>query len=133
MNKLAELGDILQYKYADVDAEQFRDSIEQNVKASIANAAGNGISGIMPFISMATQDGIQISFDITKNDTWYNKQVNVYNLNIEPTNKSFLKPKYEKLPSQVKNYLEKYPDIFSSMRNGESLDYHNFTLSLVYP
>lgn len=116
-------------KYAGVSAENYRQEIESHIWLNLKNAAGQRQYGIIPFVQMATSDGLDLSFDVTRND----RTITVSNLSISPGDKSNLLPKYQSLITSIKSFLEKYWEIYPSKRNGEDLDYDNFTVHLVYP
>jgi hypothetical protein len=116
-------------KYANRNAEDYRSEIESDIWTNLRNAAGQRQYGIIPFPQMATTDGINLSFDVTNND----RTITVSNLNIAPAEKNNLLPKYQPLTTQIKAFLEKYWEIYPTKRNGEELDYSNFTVHLSYP
>ena len=116
-------------KYANVNAETYRSEIEPHIWINLRNAAGQRQYGIIPFVQMATDDGIDLSFDVIRDD----RTITVSNLNVSPPDKNDLLPKYQPLAAQVKSFLEKYWEIYPSKRNGEDLDYKNFTVHLNFP
>lgn len=132
IKKLISLGQKFT-KYAGVNAETIRADIEKNVWTSLRNASTHESSGVMPFDSMAQQDGIIVSFDVTRDDHMFSRNITVSNLKVEPAEKSFAIVKYEALPQQIEAYLDRNWEIFRSKYNGEDVDYNNFTLHLTYP
>lgn len=116
-------------KYASVSAETYRSEIESHIWLNLKNAAGQRQYGIIPFVQMSADDGVNLSFDLTNDD----KTITVSNLNVEPMDKNSLLPKYQPLIPQVKAFLEKYWEIFPNKKNGENIDYSNFSMHLSYP
>lgn len=116
-------------KYANVSAEKYRPEIESHIWINLRNAAGQRQYGIIPFVQMLTSDGAELSFDVTRDD----RTITVSNLTVGPGEKSNLLPKYQPLITQVKNFLEKYWEIYPTKRYGEDLDYNNFVIHLSYP
>lgn len=116
-------------KYANVNAEDIRADIEPYIWTNLRNAAGQRQYGIIPFVQMATDDGINLSFDVTRDD----RTITVSNLEIQPADKANLLSKYQPLAAQIKAFLEKYYEIYPTKKNGVDVDYNHFTIHLDYP
>lgn len=116
-------------KYANVNAEDMRANIEIGIWTNLKNAAGQRQYGIIPFVQMSTDDGINLSFDVTRDD----RTVTVSNLEIQPADKANLLSKYQPLVTQIKAFLEKYYEVYPTKKNGEDIDYNHFTIHLNYP
>lgn len=117
-------------KYASINAEDMRAEIQSHIWQNLSNAAGQKQYGIIPFVQMANDDKITLSFDVTNDD----KTITVSTPDIQPADKSaMLAAKYQPLVPQIKAFLEKYWEIYPTKKNGEDVDYNHFTIHLVYP
>lgn len=128
---LIKLAKKLSNKYAGLNAESFRPQIENAIWTALRNASTVQSSGIMPFIRMAKKDGVTISFDVTRNDTWSGAP-NIIVSEIQATPVGHLAA-YQALAGQVKDYLEKYPELYPTLVSGVKLNYDNFMIHLMYP
>lgn len=116
-------------KYANVNAEDMRSDIEAGIWINLRNAAGQRQYGIIPFVQMSTDDGINLSFDISRDD----RTITVSNLEIQPVDKANLLSKYQPLVTQIKAFLEKNYEVYPTKKNGQDIDYNHFTIHLNYP
>lgn len=116
-------------KYANVNAEDMRSDIETGIWINLRNAAGQRQYGIIPFVQMSTDDGINLSFDISRDD----RTITVSNLEIQPVDKTNLLSKYQPLVTQIKAFLEKNYEVYPTKKNGQDIDYNHFTIHLNYP
>jgi hypothetical protein len=132
-SSLFRLAERFHYKYAGISAEDARTQVEDAIWTALHNASGNKSVGIMPFVQMAKQDGIVISFDVTRTDHFSGPPtITVSNLKIGEGGWHH-NDKYQPLTDQIKNYLEKYPELFPTQRSGMDVNYNNFTIHLQFP
>lgn len=136
-HQLISLGEVLGYKYASIDADSIAPEIEKTISDAIKGAAmrsspDDTALGIMNFPQMIKQDGIELGFDVVRNDTLGFKNISVINLSISPSEKSNLLPKYQPLLEQVQKYLSKYWELFPSVKDGQPISYDRFVLNLRY-
>jgi hypothetical protein len=137
---LIKLAAKLSNKYADVAAEDIRAQVDSSIWTAVRNASTTQSSGIIPFITMCKKDGVDVSFDVTRDDTWSGSpNITVSNLKVVPSNSApgvaapNLTSKYQPLVDQVKAYLERYPELYPTKRSGLDVDYKNYTTHLDYP
>jgi hypothetical protein len=124
--RLIKLAQKLSNKYAGINADNLRPQVETSIWTALRNASTSASHELMPFFSMVKQDGVTLSFDVTRDDN----AVTVDSLQLQPAGHL---EKYQSLPEQVKDYLEKYLELFPSKVSGVNIDYHNFRMHLVYP
>ena len=129
--RLIKLAQKLSNKYASINAESFRSQIETAVWTALRNASTVQSSGIMPFVRMAKQDGVTVSFDVTRNDSGMGgTTITVSEIQVAPAGHLAA---YQALAQQVKTYLEKNPELYPTVAGDTKLSYNNFTISLSYP
>lgn len=121
---LLKVANKLRTKYA-LDGSTIKDEIQNIIQTALSNASDNPVSGIMPFIKMLEQDQASLAINVTRNGN----NVIVSNPALTPSNVS---AKYAALPGQIKKYLERYPELYPSQRNGEHVDYNNLTVTLTF-
>jgi len=129
-SSLFRLAERFRYKYAGVSAEDARTQVEDAVWTALHNASGNKTLGIMPFVQMVKQDGANLSFDVSRTDHFSGPPTIVVS-NVVADNG--MSSKYQGLIDQVKDYLEKYPELYPTQRSGVDVNYNNFTVHLTYP
>ena len=122
---LIRLGALMGAKYASIDANIIKNDVKDAIWTAIANASA-GHQGIIPFIKMLQADDASMNINITRND-------NTVTVSAPSLDKPELANKYVALPNEIKTYLERYLDLFPSQRNGQPVDYNNFTIMLTYP
>jgi len=122
--ELLKLADKFIHKYA-LDASTIKDEVKNAVQTAIGNASTHSTLGIMPFVKMLDQDQATLAINVTRNGN----NVTVSNPTVDPPD---LTLKYIALPSQIKTYLERYIEVYPMKRNGELIDYDNFTVTLEY-
>ena len=128
---LIKLAQKLSNKYAGINAESFRTQIENSIWTALRNASTVQSSGIMPFTRMAKQDGVTVSFDVTRDDSSMGAPtITVSEIQVNPAGHLAA---YQPLAEQVKNYLERYPELYPTVVSGVKISYSNFTVSLSYP
>jgi hypothetical protein len=133
--RLIKLAKKLSIKYAGgVDAEGFRSQIENTIWTALGNASTVTSLGMLPFVQMAKDYGITLSFDVTRTDSWNGTpNITVDNISIRPIDMGMgLLPKFERIADPIENYLEKYPDLYPTKINGEDIKYNNFKIRLSY-
>lgn len=134
--RIIRLSQLLSDKYliklANINAEEVRSTVEDSLWTALRNASTNSATGIMPFEKMAKEDGLTLTFDVTRNDGWGTKAFSVDNIVVSPTNKGHLAPKYSPLKQQIEQYLDKYWEVYPSSIDGKKLDYKNFVVNLSY-
>lgn len=125
---LIKLAERLSSKYASLDAEDIRPEIESAIKTALINASTQNNGTLMPFAQMATQDKVTISFWISRTG----KTITAYDLSIDPPNSQLI-AKYQPLLGQIKAYLERNWELYPTKRYSDDVNYHNFTIHLIYP
>ena len=98
---LLKLASKFQTKYAS--------STEDDIKRDIANAAAWGpeVHGIMNFPEQLVKDQATMTITVSKRG----RTITVGTPQLNPASVYFT---YAELPGQIKNYLEKYPELFPS-------------------
>lgn len=99
--------------------------VKRAVQMAIQNASVVKSSGIMPFVNMLQADGATLSINIIRNGN----DIEVSNPVVTPGSDAM---KYSALPLQIKSYLEKYPELFPTKRNGEAVSYDNMSITLEF-
>lgn len=112
-----------------IDANDLKDQITTHLQTSVINASTQTNLGIMPFPRMLKEDNASLSLQVNRNDTLGSTTITVDSLSL---NRPELAAKYSALPSQVQRYLDKYPELFVSHVNGESVTYNNFVTTLSF-
>lgn len=115
----------LEIKYAAIEAQSLINEIQKTITTAVGNASSYQSSGIMPFLTMLQKDGASLSLNVMRNGD----DITVSSATVNPGE---FAPKYSALPLQVQRYLEKNLRVFPSLRNGESINYHNLTLTLIF-
>ena len=130
---LIKCAEMLAYKYAGFNAEEFRPEIEANIKTALSNASmQNKPQMMLPFVQMIKQDHTTLTFDVTRDDKWGGrKSITVSNFSVVP-NENNAYERYLPLATQVKDYIEKNWELYPNQRNGVPLEYHNFTIQCRY-
>lgn len=123
---LIKIAELLSIKYADIQAESMRDKITKDIYTAIANASNVKVSGIMPFMKMLEQDQASLTINITRSGS-------DIEVSIPRVSNYAVAQKYYPLADQIKTYLERYLELYPSRRNGESIRYSNFTITLEFP
>jgi Tfp pilus assembly protein PilP len=114
----------LRNKYA-IDASAYRDEIKRDLEINVGNASTSPHYGIIPFRKMLAEDQATMNINVTRDG-------NTITVSVPNVNPPDLEPKYAPLPEQIKAFLEKYIEIYPYKRNGEYIDYNNFTVTLQY-
>ena len=122
---LIRFGTLMSYKYASIDANTIKDDVRRSIQTAIANASMSEKLGIMPFIKMLKEDQAAMNINVTRDG-------NTVTVSQPSLDKPELASKFSDLPVQIKDYLEKYLELFPTKRNGESVDYDNLTVTLEY-
>jgi hypothetical protein len=133
--RLIKLAKKLSIKYASgVDAEGLKPQIQNAIWTALGNASTVTSLGMLPFVQMAKDYGITLSFDVTRTDSWNGTpNITVDNISIRPIDMGMgLLPKFERIADPIESYLEKYPDLYPTKINGEDVKYNNFKISLSY-
>lgn len=135
--KLCRLGQTLYFKhlksFANVNAEELKNSITATIETALRNASTIYNLGILPFEKMAKADGLTLSFDVTRDDHLGTRTITVDNISILQPEKAYLQPKYQPLKEQLEAYLKRNWEIYPTTEpGGERIDYQNFTVNLVY-
>jgi hypothetical protein len=124
VSHLIRVGALMSAKYASIDANTIKDRVQNTLKTALANASTAKL-GIMPFMQMLQADQSAMNINVTRSgDT----------ITVSPPSleKPELSAKYAALPGQIKDYLEKYLEVYPSKLNGEQVDYHNLTCTLEF-
>lgn len=129
---LIKFAEALTYKYANLNAEDYRPEIEENIRTALANVSSQNKPQVMlPFMSMLKKDNATLTFDVTRDDNWGRKTITVSNFSVIPgDNNAF--DRYYPLVKQIKDYLEKNWELYPTQRNGTALDYNHFTIRCQY-
>lgn len=114
-----------QTKYASIDASTISEDVKNALQTAIGNASTVKSSGILPFVQMAQQSNSSVTFTVTRNGN----EIGVSNPIVSPGSEA---PRYSALPMQIQGYLEGNLELFPTQRNGESVSYNNFTVTLTY-
>lgn len=122
---LVRLAKLFANKYAGVDAQSIVGEVQQSLTTAIANASSHRESGIMPFMSMLSQDGASLTLSVTRNGN----EVLVSPPNVNPGSAA---PRYSALPQQIEAYLKRYLDVFPTVRNGEPVQYSDLAMTLTF-
>jgi hypothetical protein len=128
MKQLAHLISVarkLQYKYA-IDAADMKDEVQRSIQTAIGNASSVRSSGIMPFVKMLTDSQATLAINVTRSG----KRIMVSPASVNPPTQASA---YQALPSQIQAYLERYLEVFPTVRNSNPVEYDNLTLTLEYP
>lgn len=118
-------------KYASVDANTILPEVKQSAETAIINASNVPSSGIMPFMKMIEQDQVSLSMTFTRtrnNITISGVSAWSGDVPADPQ----ISAKYTNLPTQIKSYLERYPDVLPNIKNGEPVSYDGVTVSLEF-
>lgn len=130
MNYLKLLGSHLDNKYnikEAMDAENVRQDVISSLTTSIANASTQNTLGILPFKKMLAEDKASLSFIVNRSDHLASTVITVDNLNVSPRE---LQAKYAPVAGQVQSYLDRFPEVFPTKLNGETITYNNFSATL---
>lgn len=112
-------------KYADIDANEIKQSIQDYITQQVANAASNtNYTGVMDFNSKL-MEGETLSLNVTRDGD----DVAVSSVSCNP---SEIAGRFNGLQNQIKQYLQKNIELYTSKHNGEDVDYDNFTITLIY-
>jgi hypothetical protein len=124
--RLIKLATKFGNKYASIDASTIKNDVTKSIRLAVANASNQKISGIMPFLQMLDQDQVDMNINVTRNGD----KVTVSKPSFSTAS---VAPRYEDLPAQIQNYLEKNLELFPTQRNGDLIEYNNLTVMLNYP
>lgn len=135
--KLYRLGQRLYFKHlkslAVINANELKNSISASLVETLHNASTIKSLGILPFERMAKEDGLTLSFDITRNDHLGNRTITVDNIVVLQPDKAYLQPKYQPLKDQIESYLQKNWEVYPAVNSsGEKIEYQDFTITLIY-
>ena len=137
MKKTAELISVarkLELKYLQKAAAEAKNMIyplTQALQTAVSNASTQNSSGIWPITKMVGEDGVNVSFDITRTDGTFGKTITVDNLQIAPSNRaSEVMNRYQPILGQVKAYLDKNPEVFPGSYAGGDVQYDGSKFTL---
>jgi hypothetical protein len=116
-------------KYADVDADAYKESIASHIKQAIINASHIPSHGIINFTKLLEADHASLGLTIVKNNTFQHNSLVVFPAVANPDT---FTSHYAGLSSQVESYLTRYPQLFPTHIGGEPVSYDNFKIDLVF-
>lgn len=111
-------------KYA-LNANTIPQEVKRALQSAIGNASTVKSNGILPFVSMLAKDHATLSINITRTKD----DVAVSAATVNPGE---FAPKYAALPQQIEAYLKRNLGVFPTVKDGESIDYNNTTVSLQF-
>jgi hypothetical protein len=124
--QLVKQANKLLKKYADIDANEMKQEIADYIKQQVANAStSTETSGVMPFVSMLQEDRATLAINVVRDGN----KIKVSYPAVAP---SHLTDKYSPLSNQIRNYLQRNLELFGTVKNGEDIDYDDFTFTLNY-